>query len=566
MENCRKIMGGCSSKPKTAEFEGAMDMQEEKLQDEAVQKSAEVERIYVDAGLKCINKEQECPEVGIQNHIVEEGDDLHYMLAETRKHMNAGFDSEGEYNGERHMLEGDHKCMKEACKDGINENSFSEQQTAIKENSSELENGLKNSVPATSEVHEGQILIDVGTTEHQQTPMISNIGTYFMHSLAECETQAVEKHPSHDNGDPHLHEETITLHDDYMNLGKHIYFEAERSFVLLDSAGLELQKDPSEEAEKREVNLEPMEAGNGNEGVMLVASPRQKNQIGTVEVEPQDVSEGARKGAVEMESQEVHENGVQRLVNNLRQKDQIEERKECHIAVNGACLPDIHSKEIEKEVLGEKSFLFGKDMSAKDEVIDAATLDVTANGQQSLALKCSCSRDGVCEELMQARVMHGAASTCAFARSSAKWQAEPTSKRLLSVDNGLQKESTGEVVSDESWYILEKVNVTNNQLSAVVLKEHIPMELQKNGDGVPSESSMAVVEEVVLSEDPAGYSKVTTANREKPEARFIHVLDPVGFAFKNIPAQEMYAPDIDDVLEKLASEFERQESLSRSNS
>lgn len=55
-------MGGCSSKPKTADFEGGIEVQEGKPQEEAPRKILEAEN----GGLKGIDREQGSSERSIQ--------------------------------------------------------------------------------------------------------------------------------------------------------------------------------------------------------------------------------------------------------------------------------------------------------------------------------------------------------------------------------------------------------------------------------------------------------------------------------------------------------------------
>ncbi|KAI5075242.1 hypothetical protein GOP47_0009318 [Adiantum capillus-veneris] len=523
-----------------------MEMLEEKAQDEAASKNIEAKRIDVDAGLNTVIKQQETSECGIQNAIVKKEREFD-ILAEAEKNICANFDAEGESKVEGKVLEDNYMNTKQIIDREINGNLSFDRQTSGKER---VEKGPKILGPTGFELNEDPVLIEVDALELTRTPVISTMKAGTMNSVEEpfasskasfatqvrpvmlvYETSATQGDISHDKGASYLRQ------DESKTSGIDSCIEAEKAMALRESVTPEyvplgLQPYPFEEVRKRVVTLESQEASDENEGQTIDHSPRQKKQVGTEEVEPQEKYKSAGKGVVELESQNcVHEIEGEILVNNPKQKNELEESKGGDITANGACMQCSHSEQRMEEILRFKSLLLGKDQSAKTEAIGVANSD-------AYRVKHNCFVDGGVHEGQMP-------------------------EELLPVNNDLQKDSTGETVSDDGWYILEKVEVQSNDPSTAVHEEKDHKDLPENGDHAPTDPPR---NDVLCDVKVLSSLKVIVESKEMPGAQPVHALDTVGVAFQKTVAQEMSAPDIDDVLEKLASEFERQESLARSNS
>ncbi|MCO5556014.1 hypothetical protein L7F22_009558 [Adiantum nelumboides] len=552
-------MGGCSSKPKTAEFEGDMEIQEEKAQDEAVKKSFDTERIGVGAGLTDIDdKKHQTSVCGIQNGILKEEVSCSCnMLAETERHSCAGFDATGEFKAERQGSEDHCRNVKGALDKEINGDLSFKRLPAVKE---EVAKG-------SSDLYEDPVLVEVSALRLEETPtsctmkaasMISveqplaflekSFETQEQPVMPEYETSASHRHVSHGTGAFYLQQDESTTD---------VCLEPEKPMVSQECVApevtdLKLQMHPFELPRER------AEAGYGNEEQIFDVNQRQRVQVGMTEMKFKDkyIEEG--KGMVELESQD-GENGHEERVDNCGAKSKLEESKECEIAVNGAYNL---SKQRGEVSLKDKSLFVKKDQHPKSDAID---FDVCRNNYPPLGVEHNCSRDSAVHEApqMQAKVVDEADSMDAFAKTFIEPRGEPVSKDHWPEDNDVQKKTTGEAFPDDSWYILEKVEVQDNDSPMLVSQETSYMDLPKSGGdfSVDASRNATMCDDKVLSS-----SEVLVASKTLTGSQLAQVLDPVGLAFHNIVSQEISAPDIDDVLEKLASEFERQEKLARSNS
>ncbi|MCO5578172.1 hypothetical protein L7F22_032010 [Adiantum nelumboides] len=524
-------MGGCSSKPKTAEFEGAMEMQDENAQDEDVKKSFDAERTGVGAGpTDSGDKKQETSVCGIQNGILKEEDSCSCnMLAKIERHSCAGFDATGEFKAERQGPEDHCRNVKGALDNEINGDLSFESQPAVKE---EVAKG-------SSDLYEDPVLVEVSALRLEETPTSCTMKAASMVSveqqlafpeksfetqeqpvMPEYETSASHRHVSHGTGAFYLQQDESTTP------GKDVCLEPEklmvsRECVAPEETDLKLQMHPFE------LPREGAEAGYGNEEQMLDVNQRQRVQVGMTEMKFIDkyIEEG--KGMVELESRD-GENGHVERVDNCGAKSKPEESKECEIAVDGAYNL---SKQRGEVSLKDESLFVKKDQHPKSDAID---FDICRNNYQPLGVEHNCCRDSAAHEAPQ-----------------------------MPEDNDVQKKTTGEAFPDDSWYILEKIEVQDNGFPMLVSQETSYMNLPKSGGDFSVDASRKATmcdDKVLLS------SEVLVASKELPGRQLAQVLDPVGLAFHNIVSQEIFAPDIDDVLEKLASEFERQEKLARSNS
>eukprot|EP00250_Pteridium_aquilinum_P015106 c22381_g2_i1 orf=20-1507(-) len=492
-------MGGCSSKPKTAEFEGSMDLHEGKSQNEDVRRSLEAEKIGVDAGLKGIDRVLESSQCTIQVLLAEKGD-LHHALAETEKHLVAGFNPGEDFKEGMQILKVHSKHVKQALDETHNDTGVDKELSGIGE-TLKLQ---KDPEVVASELHKDLVFINEGTKELQDSPFPSAV---------QAETVNLEKEP--------------------LSLTKKS-LEMEEKQVFIESQTLAEQKEHITSAEDvSELQVKP--TGPQDETLELL-----KGLVG---------------GGEELEShKEVYEIKEQRLNDGPNHKGQCKRIEEA----NKEFAVSEHASE---------------DQNAKGNAMEEAAEGVTTS--TSVDKKSQFVTTAVSPNDLQLMVGEQAFLLVGHdEQMQAKSVDEPVRADFWPSDDFQSNGETTDTTLAEGDYVWRKVNVGNKYLSslAVVSEEPIHLELPENSAFEVQGEKLSTAFicnggqlklDVSSTSDQVTSSQIT-ATTEKPEVQFVPVKEPAEPAFrKDISAQEISAPDIDEVWEKLASEFERQESLAR---
>lgn len=606
-------MGGCSSKPKTADFEGGIEVQGGKPQEEAPRKILEAEN----GGLKGIDREQGSSERSIQTLVTEqrEPDDLRAMFAETEKQMIASFSLDGNFKEERQVLEDDRQHVKQVLEETIND-SEAERNLSVKEEILKLQMSPEVLASQSLELHEDSSFVIEITKELQETPVPTAI---------EAETVDAQQKPFT------LSKKTLANEEKYV-------FSESNSLSLQDSCISTIQGTPKIQVKPmcpQDVQLE-LSKDLSFEGEEILEL--QKEPFASDNVDPglqKDAPKETSTGRVESENQEaVYENGEQRLDDSVggeehdkRFEEGTKESEELYKETEvGACevvnaasdgvralerggkvlknsskpiwedeIKGVASEEAAEEFItvtytGIKSPFAeasdqepSREIDSSDAVYPAITAEFSPNNLQHIV------REQAVVQEEQEEVGFGAAASRS-AENLAKLLPEPDSAPfeykmamkdvipqadIHPVTDFLMKDSCVETVdttNGEAELISGNTRINDKHLSppTVVSEDssHVQLLLENSVGDVEEEKAHAAIiciKEQRKSDASSTPNEVTAsqviATTKKPEAPSVHTMEFAELAF--IPVQDIPAPDIDEVLEKLASEFERQERVAR---
>lgn len=555
-------MGGCSSKPKTTEFEGPMDLQDDKPHNEPSIKSLVAEKKGLDSGLKGIDRDQKSSSENCLKTLWVENKrgNLQDVLLESEKQPIAGFSSEN--NAKNAEEKSTISCDQSSAKDAERETLGAQNKHSIAEGETR-----------TPAIAGREIGPDGEALKLQKEPAVP---------VAE-ETLKLQKEPII------AEEETVELQKEPIGAGGKT-LELQKESIVSEKGTTLLQEESHGEVEERkqsQTQEDRADAGPGYGG-----GAKQGEEVESKEGEV--VNYGAKKVVCNVDS--ATDNGT--VVQSEERKGEIVKKALPGLPEEGPLRADESPRD--EEVVVDKS-----------PSIDTPTTNVpdcTVEEDQKQTQEAD-QADTMSNEPQESSAEPHAELTGALIENSVAPDTpfeDDSLVRVLSTEASNTTSAEGELNLEETSVEGQKptypVDVDSSNTEALIFQEpaltEVPKEIMDSVEGqqmsspiicdasklegdvssnsvhvkVPqdleaSEGLMINHEEHFAASQPSETTEVnaTTENSSQPNVKSVHVAEgnepPRPISSKGISAQDITPPDIDEVLEKLASEFQRQESL-----